>query len=82
MHLLRWGYPYVFDDFRFHMTLTARLSGDEADRVEAAARDWFAPYLDRPVAIDTLALFVEPSLGAPFEVLETATLAPAGVEIR
>jgi putative phosphonate metabolism protein len=24
-HLDRWGYPYVMDDFRFHMTLTARL---------------------------------------------------------
>lgn len=24
-HLDRWGYPYVFEDFRFHMTLTGSL---------------------------------------------------------
>ena len=24
-NLLRWGYPYVLEDFRFHMTLTERL---------------------------------------------------------
>ena len=23
--LLRWGYPYVLDEFRFHLTLTGRL---------------------------------------------------------
>jgi putative phosphonate metabolism protein len=82
MHLLRWGYPYVFDDFRFHLTLSARLAGAEARFVEAAANAWFAPCLAEPVAVDTLGLFVEPSPGAPFTVLETATLAPAGAETR
>jgi hypothetical protein len=24
-HLLRWGYPYVMDEFRFHMTLSGHL---------------------------------------------------------
>ena len=27
--LLRWGYPYVFGTWFFHMTLTRRLSADE-----------------------------------------------------
>jgi putative phosphonate metabolism protein len=81
-NLLRWGYPYVLDEFRFHMTLSARLAGEEADRVEAAARAWFAPHLVAPVTLDTLALFVEPSAGAAFSVLKTVTLSPAGSEIR
>ena len=33
-NLTRWGYPYVMDEFRFHITLTGRL--DDADAVGAA----------------------------------------------
>ncbi len=28
-HLLDWGYPYVFDDFKFHLTLTGRLPAED-----------------------------------------------------
>ena len=28
-NLLRWGYPYVLDDFRFHITLTSRSLGPQ-----------------------------------------------------
>ena len=31
-HLDRWGYPYVMDDFRFHMTLTGRVGPSGATR--------------------------------------------------
>ncbi len=72
--LLAWGYPYVFDEFRFHMTLTTRVFGAEAERLEAAARTRFADLLDEPVAIDRLALFVEREPGGPFTILETAGL--------
>lgn len=27
-NLLRWGYPYVMEDFRFHMTLTSAIAAD------------------------------------------------------
>lgn len=33
MHLDRWGYPYVLDDFRFHMTLSGPLA--EPDLTQA-----------------------------------------------
>ena len=65
-HLVDWGYPYVFEDFRFHMTLTERLPPTDVDRFEAAAAEHFAPVLDTPVPIDGLALFEEPDPGAPF----------------
>ena len=65
-HLLDWGYPYVLEDFRFHMTLTERLSATDVDRLEAAAVEHFAPVLAAPVLIDGLALFEEPAPGAPF----------------
>ena len=65
-NLLRWGYPYVLDDFRFHMTLTERLEPGEGARHANAARAHFAPELDVPVTIDAITLFHEPEPGAPF----------------
>lgn len=68
-NLCQWGYPYVFDAFRFHMTLTGRVSAEESARIRAAIDEVFEAVLDRPVAIDGLALFVEREPGAPFTVL-------------
>lgn len=35
--LLQWGYPYVADQFRFHLTLSGRLDSDALDIVQDAA---------------------------------------------
>jgi putative phosphonate metabolism protein len=67
-NLCQWGYPYVFDAFRFHMTLTGRVGAGEADRVRAALDEVFTPLLGSPVAVDGLGLFVEREPGAPFVV--------------
>ncbi|CAI2933438.1 DUF1045 domain-containing protein [Aminobacter niigataensis] len=67
-HLSRWGYPYVFDTFRFHMTLTGRVATEEVARVRTAIEQCLGNVLDKPVPVDGLALFVEPTSGAPFEV--------------
>ena len=65
-HLLRYGYPYVLDDFRFHMTLTERLQPPERDRVLAILAERAAPICARPVTIDAIAIFEQPSREAPF----------------
>ncbi|MGB3388672.1 MAG: DUF1045 domain-containing protein [Pseudaminobacter sp.] len=67
-NLCQWGYPYVFDSFRFHMTLTGRVSAEEGLRLRAAIEEIFAQVLAQPFAVDGLALFVEPEPGAPFTV--------------
>jgi putative phosphonate metabolism protein len=67
-NLLQWGYPYVFESFRFHMTLTGRVSDHDLPRVRAAIDEVFAATLERPATVDGLALFVEPEPGAPFVV--------------
>lgn len=67
-NLHRWGYPYVFESFRFHMTLTGRVAAGDLARVRAAVDETFGPVLDRPAAVDGLAVFVEPEPGAPFMV--------------
>jgi putative phosphonate metabolism protein len=63
--LLEWGYPYVFDEFRFHMTLSSSLA-DASERDTLVA--WWrlhTPALG-PLSVDHVALFVEPAPGEPF----------------
>ncbi len=43
--LLRWGYPYVMEAWRFHVTLSSRLAPTEMARVRAAAERHFAAAL-------------------------------------
>lgn len=67
-NLASWGYPYVMDEFRFHMTLTTQVDSELAPPVAAELRHRFAPYEDIPLAIDGLALFVETIRGEPFTI--------------
>lgn len=67
-NLVQWGYPYVFDTFRFHMTLTGRVPAEEAPAMEQALARHFAAFCGQPLSITGLALFREPSRGADFTV--------------
>jgi putative phosphonate metabolism protein len=55
----RWGYPYVMEEFRFHLTLTGDLPGDEAQAVQAALAPVVDRVIPRPFVLDSLALFGE-----------------------
>lgn len=65
----QYGYPYVMEEFRYHMTLTGRLVGAELDILMTAAERWFAPALADPVIIDRISVYREQAAGAPFERL-------------
>ncbi|AYD01884.1 DUF1045 domain-containing protein [Neorhizobium sp. NCHU2750] len=67
-NLYRWGHPYVMDEFRFHMALTGPLLAKDSMAIEPALRDYFVPYVAKPVEIANLALFVEEEPGAPLQV--------------
>ncbi len=74
-HLLdAYGYPYVMDEFSFHMTLTDRLDGEDEGELMQAARAWFGPVLETPLVLDRLVLFVEPKSGLPFRRLAEFSL--------
>jgi putative phosphonate metabolism protein len=68
--LAEWGYPYVFEDFRFHMTLTGAIA-DAAMRVRvlAAAEDYFAEISPEQM-FDSISLFRQPDRASPFTILE------------
>lgn len=59
--LRRWGYPYVMEEFRFHLTLTDRLA-DPAPAMSALGAH-FADVLPRPFVIEDLCLFGEDTAG-------------------
>jgi hypothetical protein len=68
--LVRWGYPHVFDEWRFHLTLTGRISDDaERETVAAAVRQRFAGVIERPLPVTDLCIFRQPAPGRSFTVL-------------
>lgn len=70
MKLVQWGYPYVFDDFRFHMTLTGSIAEDGLrERVLAALHAHFAD-VSGPHRFDAVAVFRQPDRDAAFEIVE------------
>jgi hypothetical protein len=73
----RWGYPYVLDEFRFHLTLTDRIPQRQHPGVRRVLSDWFAPLLGASVPVDALALFTEAEPGAPFTLRAVHRLQPA-----
>lgn len=68
--MLQWGYPYIFEDFRFHMTLTGSIR-DEAlrERLLAALKDHFAEETG-PHRFDGIAVFKQADRDAPFDIVE------------
>lgn len=72
--LVTWGYPYVMDEFRFHLTLSGRLPQAEADQLVACLRSHFAPVIPHPFRITELALMGEDETGQ-FHHIESQTLA-------
>lgn len=73
-NLERWEYPYVREEFRFHMTLTNAVPQDRRDAVDPALEAHFAPVIGQPLLIDRLAVFIEPEPGAPFHCIHTSLL--------
>lgn len=73
-HLDRWGYPYVFEEWRFHVTLTRRLSPAEKAAILPAVTAFLGEAPARPRRVVSLSLFVQPEPGAPFTIAERLPL--------
>jgi putative phosphonate metabolism protein len=74
-HLDAWGYPYVFEDFRFHMTLTGRIP---PDRTAPVLRFLHGALKRRPVpcnvVVGSVALLRQDGPDARFRVIREAAL--------
>lgn len=73
-HLDDWGYPYVFEDFRFHMTLTGRLTEERGAAVLALLQDRFAELGIDELPIDSIALFKQDSATTRFRIIKHVAL--------
>src|SRR5262249_7114273 len=74
-HLDRWGYPFVFDDFRFHMTLTGRVGGDRRGALVALLQARLErSHGRRPLEVTRLALVQQDEASTPFRVVCEAEL--------
>jgi putative phosphonate metabolism protein len=73
-YLASWGYPYVFAEWRFHMTLTRRLTPAEKAIILPAVTEALgdAPGLTRSVT--DICIFAQAAPGAPFTILERLKL--------
>ncbi|MNE78719.1 hypothetical protein D3C80_1751530 [compost metagenome] len=70
-----WGYPHVMDEFRFHMTLTGPTEEPDRPDIHAMLNGHFSEFINRPLPITGLALFVEETRGEPFKVHSWHSLA-------
>lgn len=67
--LLRWGYPHVLEEFRFHMSLTGPLPEDALRRLRPELEELYAPVLAQPADIDGLSLLMQPNRASNFRSL-------------
>ncbi|MFG1243950.1 DUF1045 domain-containing protein [Xanthobacter sp. DSM 14520] len=69
-YLETYGYPYVLDEFRFHMTLTGPLAeGERSHAMNALADAYRASGAEVPVNIGDIALYVQDTPAARFRIL-------------
>lgn len=71
-HMLEhWGYPYVMEEFRFHISLTDRIDEDaERDAVMDLLTPLARPVLGQPVFIRDLVVFGQDGIGQPMHTVE------------
>ncbi|WP_309139578.1 DUF1045 domain-containing protein [Siccirubricoccus sp. G192] len=68
--LERWGYPYVFGEWRFHVTLTRRLRPEEKAAVLPAVTAYLGEAAARPRRVASICLFTQATPGAPFLIAD------------
>jgi hypothetical protein len=68
-NLIRWGYPYVLDDFRFHLTLSGHLRSGEAQALIQTVTPLAAPHLGPVLNMGEICLYGDPGAGAGFRLL-------------
>jgi len=73
INLGRWGYPYVFDDFQFHMTLTGPLADDDrAQTLQWLTAEFASRRAVQRLVLDRLVIALQ--TGPAFRVVHVALL--------
>jgi putative phosphonate metabolism protein len=76
--LRRWGYPYVLEEFRFHMTLTGAIEVTERrQHLQRQLAALFRPVLAEPVPVREICLYSQVGKDQPFRLAERFALGAA-----
>lgn len=73
-HLDRWGYPYVLDEFRLHMTLAGPLERTTLGEVCDALASLYEPVCEA-VELDAISILRQPDRTSRFVAIERIALA-------
>jgi putative phosphonate metabolism protein len=75
-NLERWGYPFVFEEFRFHMTLTGPIVRERRDAIRTLLQSRFDAIdgARQPLAVAQIALLRQEDRSTPFRVILQADL--------
>jgi len=68
--LSRWGYPYVMEEWRFHMTLTGKLSADRRRVLEPWLEMRLGELQAEPLMVDALCVFEQAAPEAAFRLTQ------------
>lgn len=66
----RWGYPYVMEAFRFHITLTGPLDETPRDEVKSQLDQLIAPVCEGSFEVNSICLYGDPGDGKDFQFVE------------
>lgn len=78
--LARWGYPYVFEAYRFHLTLTDALQPDEREAAAGLLGTYLAPVNGEPLPVEDVCVFGQSRREHPFRLLARARFG-GGMEV-
>lgn len=67
--LERWGYPYVLEEFHFHLTLTGSLAEPELSSAYRVLDALTASFCATPIHVRDLAVFIQDDGAATFRIL-------------
>jgi putative phosphonate metabolism protein len=73
-YLDRWGYPYVMEEFRFHMTLTGRLGDAKREAIRTILQERFASLEITTLSIDSIAVFRQNDADSRFRIAKRYVL--------
>jgi putative phosphonate metabolism protein len=69
-YLDRWGYPYVMEEFRFHMTLTGRLNAERREPILTMLRNSFSATGIKTLAVDRIGVFHQENADSRFRIVK------------
>ena len=69
-YLLTWGYPYVLEEFRFHLTLTGWLEDGTRQRLAETLLPMLKPLCDDEFWVDAVTLCEQIEAGVPFQAIK------------